>query len=82
MSGYYIVRNSDIAVEYDENGFFRYDTGVTRLLSPTLVAIKDASVVAMHAELVPSYDYENRALTEEEKEELQEEYRTVFRSLT
>lgn len=61
MSGYYIVRNSDIAVEYDENGFFQtevlagsYDGGIRNYkcflkagceVSPALY--KDETVVYM-----------------------------------
>ena len=72
LETYYVV---------DDNGMFRYDTGVTRLNSPTLAAIKDKEVVAMHEELVPSYDYTNRALTSEEYQELKEEYKDVFEAL-
>ncbi len=65
----------------DETGFYLYDTAVTRLKSPTFVAISDGKLVSMHEELVDSYDYTNRELNEEEKEELREEYIDVIESL-
>lgn len=63
---------------YDESGFYAYDTGVTRLKSPTFVAVSDGKVVSMHEELVASYDYSNRELTDEEMEELKKEYNEVL----
>lgn len=64
-----------------EDGFYLYDTGVTRLLSPTLIAVSGGKLVSMHEELVESYDYTNRELTDAEKEELKEDYLEVFNSL-
>lgn len=64
-----------------EDGRYLYDTGVRRLLSPTLVAVSNGKVVFMHAELVDSYSYNNKELNDEEKLELKDKYIEVFRSL-
>ena len=66
-------------VASDDN-FYLFDTGVTRLLSPTLVAVSKGKVISMHAELTDDYE-ENSELTEEEKEELSKDYKDVFESL-
>ena len=66
-------------VASDDN-FYLFDTGVTRLLSPTLVAVSKGKVISMHAELTDDYE-ENSELTEEEKEELRKDYKDVFESL-
>ena len=66
-------------VASDDN-FYVFDTGVTRLLSPTLVAVSKGKVISMHAELTDDYE-ENSELTEEEKEELSKDYKDVFESL-
>ena len=66
-------------VASDDN-FYLFDTGVTRLLSPTLVAVSKGKVISMHAELTDDYE-ENSELTEEEKEELSKDYKDVFKSL-
>ena len=66
-------------VASDDN-FYLFDTGVTRLLSPTLVAVSKGKVFSMHAELTDDYE-ENSELTEEEKEELSKDYKDVFESL-
>lgn len=66
-------------VASDDN-FYLFDTGVTRLLSPTLVAVSKGKVISMHAELTDDYE-ENSELTEEEKEELRKVYKDVFESL-
>lgn len=65
----------------DESGMFLYDTLTTRLKSPTFVAVRDGKVVLMHEELVESYDYSNRSLTEEEKSELKEIYREIIKAI-
>ena len=67
-------------VASDDN-FYLFDTGVTRLLSPTLAAVSDGKVISMHAELIDNYGDENRKLTEEETNELKEDYMDVFESL-
>ena len=64
-----------------EDGFYLYDTGVRRVLSPTLAAVSNGNVVAMHQELVDSYTYNNEELSEEQKEELKAIYKEVFTSL-
>lgn len=66
-------------VASDDN-FYLFDTGVTRLLSPTLVTVSKGKVISMHAELTDDYE-ENSELTEEEKEELSKDYKDVFESL-
>ena len=66
-------------VASDDN-FYLFDTGVTRLLSPTLVAVSKGKVISMHAEITDDYE-ENSELTEEEKEELSKDYKDVFESL-
>lgn len=66
-------------VASDDN-FYLFDTGVTRLLSPTLAAVSKGKVISMHAELTDDYE-ENSELTEEEKEELSKDYKDVFESL-
>ena len=66
---------------YDETGMYAYDTGETRLYSPTFVAVNDGEVVSMQEELVSSYDYTNRELTDEEKSELKESYLKVIESI-
>lgn len=65
----------------DESGMFEYDTTVTRLKSPTFVAVSDGKVVSMYEELGDTYDYSNRELTDEEKEVLKEEYRKIIESI-
>lgn len=60
---------------------YAYDTGETRLYSPTFVAVNDGEVVSMQEELVSSYDYTNRELTDEEKSELKESYLKVIESI-
>ncbi len=62
----------------DETGMFLYDTRVTRLMSPTFVAVRNGEIVSMHEELVDTYDDSNRELTSEEKEVLKEEYEKVI----
>lgn len=52
----------------DANGFY-YDTGVTRINAPTVVAVRDGKVVSMHEG------------TEEEKETLKEIYKKLFQSV-
>ena len=64
-----------------EDGFYLYDTGVRRVLSPTLAAVSGGKVVAMHQELVDSYTYNNEELNEEQKEELKVIYKEVLTSL-
>lgn len=65
----------------DETGFYLYDTGVKRLKSPTFVAVSGGKVLSMHEELVESYDYSNRELTNEEKSVLKENYSKVIDAL-
>lgn len=65
----------------DESGMFLYDTKVNRLKSPTFVAVNAGEIVAMHEELVDTYDYSNRELTKEEKEELKEIYREIIKAI-
>lgn len=62
----------------DESGFYLFDTGVTRLNSPTFAVVSNGKIIGFHEELVESYDYTNRELTDEEKEELKELYLTVI----
>ena len=60
---------------------YLYDTGVRRVLSPTLVSVSDGDVIAMHQELVESYTYKDEALNEEQKTELKEIYKEILTSL-
>ena len=64
-----------------EDGMYLYDTGVRRVLSPTLVSVSDGDVIAMHQELVESYTYKDEALNEEQKTELKEIYKKILTSL-
>lgn len=64
-----------------EDGFYLYDTGVRRVLSPTLVAVSGGKVIDMHQELVDSYTYNNEELNDEQKEELKDIYKEILTSL-
>ena len=64
-----------------EDGFYLYDTGVRRVLSPTLVAVSGGKVIDMHQELVDSYTYNNKELNDEQKEELKDIYKEILISL-
>ena len=59
----------------------QYDTGVTRLYSPTFVAVKNDSVVQMHQKTVASQTDIYRKLSDEEKDELKQYYLEVIDSL-
>ena len=64
-----------------EDGFYLYDTGVRRVLSPTLIAVSGGKVIDMHQELVDSYTYNNEELNDEQKEELKDIYKEILTSL-
>lgn len=64
-----------------EDGFYLYDTGVRRVLSPTLAAVSGGKVIDMHQELVDSYTYNNEELNDEQKEELKDIYKEILTSL-
>lgn len=64
-----------------EDGFYLYDTGVRRVLSPTLAAVSGGKVIDMHQELVDSYTYNNKELNDEQKEELKDIYKEILISL-
>ena len=64
-----------------EDGFYLYDTGVRRVLSPTLAAVSGGKVIDMHQELVDSYTYNNEELNDEQKEELKDIYKEILISL-
>ena len=64
-----------------EDGFYLYDTGVRRVLSPTLAAVSGGKVIDMHQELVYSYTYNNEELNDEQKEELKDIYKEILTSL-
>ncbi len=59
----------------------QYDTGVTRLYSPTFAAVRNDSVVAMHQKTVASQTDIYRELTDDEKAELKQYYLDVIDSL-
>ena len=64
-----------------EDGFYLYDTGVRRVLSPTLATVSGGKVIDMHQELVDSYTYNNEELNDEQKEELKDIYKEILTSL-
>lgn len=85
--GYYDILDflGDNLSEYyvtDSTGVFRYDTGVTRLNAPTVVAVQGGEVVGFHEGTVDDKDTTRIELTDEEKETLKEIYKTLFQSVT
>lgn len=64
----------------DENGNM-YDTGVKRLLAPTVVAIKSGEVVGFHAGTVKSQTNPYEVLNEEQTKELKEVYKRMIESI-
>ena len=64
-----------------EDGFYLYDTGVRRVLSPTLATVSGGKVIDMNQELVDSYTYNNEELNDEQKEELKDIYKEILTSL-
>ncbi len=66
---------------YDSENNFYYDTGTTRMYSPTFAAIKDYDVVSMHELTVDTQEDIYRELTNEEKEVLKEYYLEVIDSM-
>ena len=64
-----------------EDGFYLYDTGVRRVLSPTLATVSGGRVIDMNQELVDSYTYNNEELNDEQKEELKDIYKEILTSL-
>ena len=61
----------------DKNGNL-YDTGVTRLYAPTLIAVENNKVLGFHEKTVNTHENEFKKLTKEEKEELKTYYQMII----
>ena len=70
-----LVENVGEYLEYDSDG-------IRHLYTPTVFFIREGKVVGFHEGTVPDHNARNRLMTEEEREELLNTYRQLFRLLS